>query len=738
MLLALAIALATTVGPGGGVAAGVVRGQVRSETSGAPLALAVVEVLDGVNGPKAVTDSTGGYVLRPVTPGRHVIRATHLDHAPFEVEVLVPPGGDMVVDLSLALRPITLPPVTAWGGNRGVDTTAATPSDLSAASMRLLEASPGVAELGIAQAARAAPGGGGDAGDPADVLYVRGGAADLKLVLLDGAPVYAPFHVGGMLSPFDPEVLGSAKLYLGGAPARYDGGLSYVMDLQTRSGHRDGTRTSGALDMVSGRAGVEGPLLGPTSYLLSVRGVHGLGAEPLMNGRFPYMYADGLGRFDVDLGDDRSIRVTGFWNREAVRLDQAEVDPSAWWGNVAGSARYRGQIAGAMGEITVAFGEFDAMLPVGGAHPMRADGTSRRMRMTADFAEPLGPGQLYWGASYDRLTIQYLGWPLASLDTLLLDSEAGGNALGAYVDGAWQAFAHLRLRAGVRADLFSATPEPRIGPRLSATWLMTPHSALTLAAGRYHQYVRATEAAVASSEANDAPAVKPLTVAQSSHLTLALDQQIVEGLRLGLEGFYKTFEGLPGATPGEDPRARSSGADLWLRGGRGGFNGWVGYSLAWVWSQDPAVDVSELFSGRQLVSAGLAAPIIGRAHLDVRVSYGSGMPFTAVPQPDRPPVVPTTPMVSTPRTDLADATPDQTAINPGPDDPYFRVDAQLARSFAGQYRGVAFEITPYLRVLNALDRRDALFYQYDRTRDNRPQAVAALPVLPIVGFSWRF
>src|SRR5512135_1974817 len=153
MLLALAIALATTVGPGGGVAAGVVRGQVRSESSGAPLALAVVEVLDGVNGPKAVTDSTGGYVLRPVAPGRHIIRATHLDHAPFEVEVLVPPGGDMLVDMSLAVRPVILAPITAWArpGAR-LDTMAASASDLSAASMRLLDASPGVAELGLAQA----------------------------------------------------------------------------------------------------------------------------------------------------------------------------------------------------------------------------------------------------------------------------------------------------------------------------------------------------------------------------------------------------------------------------------------------------------------------------------------------------------------------------------------------------------------------------------------------------------
>ncbi|HEX9109694.1 MAG TPA: hypothetical protein VF832_20770, partial [Longimicrobiales bacterium] len=150
---------------------------------------------------------------------------------------------------------------------------------------------------------------------------------------------------------------------------------------------------------------------------------------------------------------------------------------------------------------------------------------------------------------------------------------------------------------------------------------------------------------------------------------------------------------------------------------------------------------TDLFAGRQLLSAGVGAPVIGRAHLEVRLSYGSGMPFTAVPQPDRPtPVEPVA--VGSPKATLAPVTPTsdpaEGAVAPGPDDPYLRVDAQLARSFDGRYRGVAFHVTPYVRVLNALDRRDALFYQYDRTRDRQPQAVGALPVLPIVGFAWRF
>src|SRR5690606_5250419 len=105
------------------------------------------------------------------------------------------------------------------------DTVAAAAPELSAASIRALEATPGVAELGIAEAARRFPS--EEPIDPSEILYVRGAVADLKLVLLDGAPVYAPFHLAGLIAPFETGVLREASLFLGGAPSRYDGGLSY-------------------------------------------------------------------------------------------------------------------------------------------------------------------------------------------------------------------------------------------------------------------------------------------------------------------------------------------------------------------------------------------------------------------------------------------------------------------------------------------------------------------------------
>src|SRR5690606_20935748 len=128
------------------------------------------------------------------------------------------------------------------------DTVSAPAADLSLARARALQSSPGLAELGLAEAMAGLPG--QEPPDPSDVLYVRGTGADLKLVHLDGAPVYAPFPLGGLLEPFTPGLLTSADVYLGGAPAQYDGGLSYMLDLRTRGARTERMHVSGAVDML--------------------------------------------------------------------------------------------------------------------------------------------------------------------------------------------------------------------------------------------------------------------------------------------------------------------------------------------------------------------------------------------------------------------------------------------------------------------------------------------------------
>jgi hypothetical protein len=48
------------------------------------------------------------------------------------------------------------------------------------------------------------------------------------------------------------------------------------------------------------------------------------------------------------------------------------------------------------------------------------------------------------------------------------------------------------------------------------------------------------------------------------------------------------------------------------------------------------------------------------------------------------------------------------------------------------------EIRPYLRILNALDRRDALFYAFQPWRSDELTPLAERPLVPVVGIAWRF
>jgi len=741
--LILALSLSVTAlqqqGPAPEAQGAVVWGQVRSEKSGVPLRMAIVELRapGGITVLNAATDTNGVYVLRGVPHGRQVVRAMHIDHAPHEIEILVV-ADRQIYDFDLELRPVRLPVVNARV-DRGVpqlrDTLAMAAPEFSAANARALEASPGVAELGLVEAARDAP---GDPVDPSDVLFVRGSAADLKLVLLNGAPVYSPYHIGGLMHALDVDVLRSATLYLGGAPARYDGGLSYVMDLESRSGRTGAPHASVGGDLLTANASVEGPIGSRISYLAAGRAVHGYGTDAFFVGNLPYGYTDGLARVDLAIGDSAALSLSGFWNRESVVLDSiVDFEQVADWGNDAWSARYRTTFRGTAALLTVAGGQFQTGLPLGGVRPLLTSGTSERSRFTADFERAVGPARVFYGASHDRLGFEYRATTQGfDGDSLLVRSRADGSVTGGYIDGSVNLYNRVRLRGGLRADHFSLHPGVRLAPRVAATLLINERATLTLAGGQYRQYVRHPGRGLVflgSPLPPDSAGEPPLTVAEATHFTLSLGQDLGEGVRLGLEGYYKLYEGLPSTQAGE---AEASGMDVWVRRSQGRFRGWVSYSLGWVWSmRDANPRPVQSFAGRHLVSTGVAGPIPGGGVFDVRVSYGAGLPYTAIPEAEASQAVFSTALLRVrPQFDEVPGTPQ---APDDPDQPYLRVDAELERTWRARVGTFQFALTPYVKVLNALNRRDALFYRFDR-EVGASEPLAGLPVLPLVGLEWSF
>jgi hypothetical protein len=602
-------------------------------------------------------------------------------------------------------------------------------------------------ETGLAQVVRALPGGSNQA-EPTDVLLMRGSAADLKLVLLDGAPIYTPFHLGGLVESFDTGALGGASLFLGGAPARFDGGLSYILDLQTRSPSREAFHGEAAADLLTGRILLEGPVSGG-GLLVGSRMIHDLGTPALNRGESPYGYRDLLFRGEWGEEESRFGFVSGFWNQESVRLDLSELAfaEEARWGNQAIAGGVASDLGATRGELRGAVSRYDAQLPVADSLPLFARSRSDRIRITGDLSHPWGDGLVRVGFSVDGLASDYLARGLDSLDALVTSELAlQGASGGLYAEVTRTLAPTLSFRGGVRLDRFSDGAGFRPAPRGSITWLLTESAALTLAAGRYHQFAAVSSGEVdrTLSEATEGLGPQRVTgqlgVGAANHLVISLDQLLAPGLRMGLEGYVKNFSGVTGLG---DERVNASGVDLRVAREGERTSGWLGYTLTWFWASEEGLFGGDpRFTGRHLLSAGLSSRLSHRVGIRLRIGYGDGLPYTSIPLFQE-----GTDGIASP---TGGSRQDEFTLNTdnvlnsapglaiGPDEGFLRAEAEVFGSWRASVFGRDTQLRPYLRVLNALNRRDALFYHFSPWRNPTPRPLAELPILPLFGLEWVF
>ena len=400
---------------------GRIEGLVVAEREGGqvPLPFALVAVA-GAQRPRTIlTDSAGRYALEDLPPGTYGVLVSHIGYKQGAVEVIVPEGSTVQVDLGLAWAPLRLPALRVSMTPREMPPlamrAAAGGSSRSRAelTLRALEASPGLAEAGLGEAARRLPG--NEPRDPTDVLFMRGSTADLKLVLLDGAPVYTPFHLGGLLASFDATSLGDATHHVGGAPARYDGGLSYILDLRTRKPSDERFRTRGAIDLVSVEGTIETPVGPGASALLATRALHGLGSTLAGGVAAPYGYHDGLVRGEVEIGPGHDLVPSVLWEPRVGSFDPSRsgraarrrrtqgvgagrrLPAEASWGNGVLAAGYTARWTSTTVEVSTSMSRYRAELPFplppsndsisvreDPDHALLARGETQRFRVTAE------------------------------------------------------------------------------------------------------------------------------------------------------------------------------------------------------------------------------------------------------------------------------------------------------------------------------------------------------------------
>ena len=685
------------------------------------------------------TDEEGRYTLGGIPPGPVRVHASHPGHQDVHLVVMLAPGSELHVDLELTAMPLAVPGVEVAASE---DERARAPSagtvDIDAGDFQLmreaLESGPGASETAVAQAVRALPG--RDPADPTDVLFMRGSSTELKLVLLDGVPVVSPFQVAGLVGGLDGRVLESARFLRGGAPARYDGGLTHILDLRTRNARRDRLRLTGSVDLLSTALAAETPLGARAGLVASGRILNGSG-QPDMNGASPYGYADGLVAVDAEPADGHRIRATTFVNEESVRLDYADRPLQARWGNTAGSASWTG-VAGGVGlSASLGASRYHARLPLR-ATPTEAEPEPSSVLASAETRRMRGVVESVWGRP-EALFRVGLSWEDLETDVAAEIIDDGTRSwyrghrgvAGAFGEARRQIAPDVVLRAGVRADVFGGR-ELQLSPRFSLSWAASPSAVVAVAAGRYHQITQSVSSGriTRGGEVPAGPAVR-LPLARADHVLLSLQQRFGPGLGVDLDGYWKRYEG---AGEADEAPILNSGVDVRVRGDVGRARLWLGYGLSWFWSQDGARPDASTFAGRHLLTAGLSGPVAGPVQAEATLAYGAGLPSTGISLgADQGSPLSAGPGLET----LGGGADGHPGRVPPPDVSFLRLDLEVYATFEPEWRGHRWELRPYVRILNPVDRRDALFYAWGAA-DGSLVPLARRPFLPIVGVAFSY
>ena len=342
-------------------------GVVRDSVDLEPIAFARVTVtpadVEGV--PSSVeSDRFGAFVVPGVPAGGPVrVEVGAIGYAAWARTYDTPPADPIRVLLSRA--PIGLVGLEVAATRRRAGDPISSSRDAFFVDSVLIRSLPTILETDVLRAVAISPSA-SEASDYSSVPLIRGGTSEGTPVLLDGVRLFNAFHLGGVVSAINAEVVERATLVVGsGGDGLAVGSLSGAIDIATRDGSRDRRHVSGSLGFASSRISIEGPIGENVSYLLNGRRTYVDGFTRflklggVMEDDVPYFFQDLHAKATADLGGVRRLSVSGYLNTEALdhvdtRNDWTRVTDMGW-GNAALSVHYRDRF-GANGIIDANLG----------------------------------------------------------------------------------------------------------------------------------------------------------------------------------------------------------------------------------------------------------------------------------------------------------------------------------------------------------------------------------------------
>ncbi len=273
--------------------------------------------------------------------------------------------GDVQLNLELNTSSVKIGEAVVEDENQLEENVGSTEMSTVAMSMKEIKKIPAfMGEVDLIKAIQLLPGV-TTVGEGSSGFYVRGGAVDQNLILLDEASVYNASHLLGFFSVFNSDAIKDVKLYKGGIPARYGGRLSSVLDIRMKEGNRKKFAMSGGIGTVSSRLTLEAPIAkGKGSLLISGRRTYAdlfllLSKDPEIRKTKLFFYDLNL-KGNYQLSEKDRLFLSGYLGRDVSAFgDEFKIA----WGNVTSTARWNHIFNSKLfSNVTLVYSDFNYLL----------------------------------------------------------------------------------------------------------------------------------------------------------------------------------------------------------------------------------------------------------------------------------------------------------------------------------------------------------------------------------------
>ncbi len=722
---------------------GEIRGRLSHQETGNQLANATVRLVEIDR--RTQTDENGEFRFDNLSPGDYTLTVLAVGYRLLEEGKVATVQAGAITEVKIYLGPVnvmleevevqsTSIPATVGRQTVGVMEIKRIPGSVGDA-LRALQALPGI----------------GVASDFDGQLYIRGGSPDDNRFYLDRAPLFYPYHFGGLVSTVNSEVLNRIDVYAGGFGAEFGADAQAVIDIYSRRGREDRVGGKFNLNLLYSEGLLEGPIGSRGSWYLAGRRSY-VDLFPIEATRitaFPRFW-DYQAKVSYNLSEKHQLDVKTFAAGDVIgfRLGLADVDYDP---TLAGRFDLEGhfdvQAADLRSTLTdrltshfslsrasflqaFSFGQglFLRLEPV--QYELRED-LGYRLNPKHQLESGLLVSTTQWNGSAYFPRRPDEGDPKASEsqfftfeEKIAADFEERFNFIEGYLQNRYDPLAFLSVTLGLRLDYFNLTDRVSVGPRGSLRFKMPGGSELRFAYGRYE--ISPYPWQIVPGYGN--PDLKENTAV---HYILEMEREISPQTRFKVAGYQKDFSDLitrdqsVGYLNQGEGFARGIELSIKHRAGDRFFS-WVNYAYSVAKRKDRPGEIERLYSFDQPHVATLTASymITPTWEIGAKWQYRTGNPYTPVIGRE---------IMPHPLTGMPRYTPLFGETNSVRIPPFHRLDLRISKSFI--YQRWRWGI--FLELLNAYNRKNVLDVDYNRDY-TQERNLYQLPLIPYLGLMVEF